>query len=98
MFDYLDIPLEDLERLQKSINKFKKEKEKFKKEKEKFKKDLKILKILKKILKKKLTIEIGYYDSDIGCEAFEYIAYNGEALNIESQEEFDLLKEWLENE
>lgn len=54
-------------------------------------KDLKVL----EMLKKNMTIEIGYYDSDLGCETFEYIAYNGEALSIESQEEFDLLKEFI---
>ena len=57
-------------------------------------KDLEIL----EILKERLTIEIGYYDSDDCCETFEYIAYNGQALNIENQEEFDKIKEWLENE
>ena len=57
-------------------------------------KDLEIL----EILKKNMTIEIGYYDSDFGCEAYEYISYNGEALNIETQEEFDLLKEWIKND
>ena len=57
-------------------------------------KDLEIL----EMLKKKMTIETDYYDSDLGCEIFEYIAFNGETLYIDSQEEFDLLKEWLENE
>ena len=66
-------------------------------------KKLKIATIEKKLkvldmLKKKMTIEIGYYDSDFGCEKYEYIAYNGEALNIDTQEEFDLLKEVLKNE
>ena len=54
-------------------------------------KDLDVL----EALKNKMTIEIGYYDSDFGCEAYEYIAYNGNDLNIETQEEFNLLKEWL---
>lgn len=80
-------PLENLEILQKSINKLKKQNEKLKK-------DLEIL----KIIKKKLTIETSYYDSDNCCETFEYIAYNGDALNIENQEEFKKVKEWLENE
>lgn len=44
------------------------------------------------MLKNKMTIETDYYDSDLGCEEFEYIAYNGEPLNIENQELFDLLK------
>ena len=54
-------------------------------------KDLEIL----EIFKRKMTIETDYYDSDIGCEEYEYIAYNGEPLNIETQKEFNLLKEWL---
>lgn len=57
------------------------------------KKDLDVL----EVLKKKMSVEIGYYDSDFGCEAYEYIAYNGNDLNIETQEEFNLLKEWLRN-
>ena len=57
-------------------------------------KDLEIL----EMLKKKMTIETDYCDNDLGCEIFEYIAFNGEPLNLDSQEEFDLLKEWLENE
>lgn len=83
----MDIPLENLEIIQKSINKLKKENEKLKK-------DLEIL----KILKKKLTIETGYYDSDDCCKTFEYIAYNGDALNIENKKDFNKIKEWLENE
>ena len=65
-----------------------------KEEYEKIEKDLEIL----EMLKKKMTIETDYYDSDLGCETFEYIAFNDETLYIDSQEEFDLLKEWLENE
>ena len=57
-------------------------------------KNLKVL----EILKKKMAIETDYYDSDAGCEEFEYIAYNGESLNIENKEEYDLIKEWLEDE
>lgn len=79
----MDIPLENLEIIQKSINKLKKENEKLKK-------DLEIL----KILKKKLTIETSYYNN----ETFEYIAYNGDALNIENKKDFNKIKEWLENE
>lgn len=55
------------------------------------KKDLDVL----EVLKNKMSVEIGYYDSDFGCEAYEYIAYNGNDLNIDTQEEFNLLKEWL---
>lgn len=83
----MDIPLENLQILQKSINKLKKENEKLKK-------DLEIL----KIFKKKLTIETSYYDSNDFCETFEYIAYNGERLNIEDKSEFKKIKGWLENE
>ena len=52
-------------------------------------KDLEIL----EMLKKKMTIETDYYDDDFGCEMFEYISFCGETLYIDSQEEFDLLKE-----
>ena len=79
----MDIPLENLQIIQKSINKLKKQNEKLKK-------DLEIL----KIFKKKLTIETSYYDS----ETFEYIAYNGDALNIENKKEFNKIKEWLKND
>ena len=57
-------------------------------------KDLKLL----EVLKKKMIIDTDYYDSDDGCEEFEYIAYNGQPLNIENKQEYDLLKEWLEND
>lgn len=50
------------------------------------------------ILKKKMTTGTDYYNNAFGCEEYEYIAYNGEPLNIESQEEFDLLKEVLESD
>ena len=60
----------------------------------KLEKDLDVL----EMLKKKMSIETDYYDSDDGCEEFEYIVYNGEALNIDTQEEFNKIKEWLENE
>lgn len=79
----MDIPLENLQILQKSINKLKKQNEKLKK-------DLEIL----KILKKKLTIETSYYDN----ETFEYIAYNGDALNIENKKDFNKIKEWLKDD
>ena len=58
------------------------------------KKDLDVL----EVLKNKMTIEIGYCDSDDDCEADEYVAYNGEPLNIETQKEFNLLKEWLKDD
>ena len=61
---------------------------------EKIEKDLEVL----ETLKKKMSIGTDYYDSDDGCEEFEYIVYNGEALNIDTEEEFNKVKEWLENE
>ena len=61
---------------------------------ETIKKDLDVL----DMLKKKMRIETDYYDSDDGCEEFEYIVYNGEALNIDTQEEFNKIKEWLNYE
>ena len=61
---------------------------------EKIEKELKAF----EMLKEKMTIETDCYDSDDINERFEYIAYNGDALNIETQEEFDLLKEELEHE
>lgn len=57
-------------------------------------KDLEIL----EMLKNKMTIETDYYDSDIGCEEYEYIAYNDEPLNIVDKDEFNKIKEWLEND
>ena len=66
----------------------------YKEEYKKIEKDLEIL----EILKKKMTIETDYYDSDIGCEDYEYIAYNGEPLNIVDKDEFNKIKEWLEND
>ena len=57
-------------------------------------KELKVL----EMLKKKMTIETDYYDSDVGCEKYEYIAYNGTPLNIDTPEEFDLLREVLCND
>lgn len=57
-------------------------------------KELKVL----EMLKKKMSIGTDYYDSDDGCEKIEYIVYNGEVLNIDTEEEFNKVKEWLENE
>lgn len=62
--------------------------------KEKIEKDLKIL----EMLKKRMTINTDYYNSDDGCEVYEYIAYNGRTLNIENKEEFNKIKEWLEDD
>ena len=57
-------------------------------------KELKVL----EMLKKKMSIGTDYYDSDDGCEKCEFITYNGETLNIDTEEEFNKVKEWLENE
>ena len=57
-------------------------------------KELKVL----EMLKKKMSIGTDYYDSDDGCEKIEYIVYNGEVLNIDTEEEFNKIKEWLEND
>lgn len=57
-------------------------------------KDLEVL----KILKKKMTINTGYIDIGKGFFVYEYIAYNGVRLNIETDEEFNQIKEWLEDE
>ena len=59
---------------------------------EKIEKDLEVL----EMLKKKMSIGTDYYDSDDGCEKIEYIVYNGEVLNIDTKEEFNKVKEWLE--
>ena len=65
----------------------------FKRELDLIEKDLKIL----QMLKKRMSIKTDYYDDDMRHE-YEYIAYNGMDLWIESKEEFNKLKEWLENE
>ena len=57
-------------------------------------KELKVL----EMLKKKMSIGTDYYDSDDGCEKIEYIVYNGEVLNIDTEEEFNKVKEWLGND
>ena len=65
----------------------------FKRELDLIEKDLKIL----QMLKKNMSIETDYYDDDMRHE-YEYVAYNGMDLWIESEEEFNKLKEWLEND
>jgi len=57
-------------------------------------KELKVL----EMLKKKMSIGTDYYDSDDGCEKCEFITYNGEALNIDTEEDLKKLKEWLGND
>ena len=61
---------------------------------EKIEKDLEVL----EMLKKKMSIGTDYYDSDDGCKKCEFITYNGEALNIDTEEVFNKIKEWLEDE
>lgn len=65
----------------------------FKRELDLIEKDLEIL----QMLKKRMSIKTDYYDDDMRHE-YEYIAYNGMDLWIESKEEFNKLKEWLEND
>ena len=65
----------------------------FKRELDLIEKDLKIL----QMLKKNMSIKTDYYDDDMRHE-YEYIAYNGMDLWIENEEEFNKLKEWLEND
>ena len=65
----------------------------FKRELDLIEKDLEIL----QMLKKNMSIKTDYYDDDMHHE-YEYIAYNGMDLWIESEEEFNKLKEWLEND
>ena len=65
----------------------------FKRELDLIEKDLKIL----QMLKKNMSIKTDYCDDDMRHE-YEYIAYNGMDLWIESEEEFNKLKEWLGND
>ena len=65
----------------------------FKRELDLIEKDLKIL----QMLKENMSIKTDYYDDDMRHE-YEYIAYNGMDLWIKSKEEFNKLKEWLEND
>ena len=65
----------------------------FKRELDLIEKDLEIL----QMLKKRMSIKTDYYDDDMRHK-YEYIAYNGMDLWIESKEEFNKLKEWLEND
>ena len=58
------------------------------------KKDLEIL----EMLKNKMSIEIAYYNGDKRFGTYEYIAYNGVPLDIETKEEFNKIKEWIEND
>lgn len=59
---------------------------------EQFKIIEKELEILEMLIDR-MTLNIGY--DDLLDEQYEYITYNGRILNIESQEEYELLKEML---
>ena len=84
----------ELKELQIQYDKVLKERNELEKENKLLKKDLEIL----EIIKKKMSIGTDYYDSDDGCEKIEYILYNDEVLNIDTEEEFNIIKEWLEND
>ena len=56
------------------------------------KKDLEIL----EMLKNKMSIENAYYNGDKRFGTYKYIAYNGTPLDIETKEEFNKIKEWME--
>lgn len=57
-------------------------------------KDLEIL----QILKKRMSIEVDLFDDDGIIRPYEYVAYDGMDLNIETKAQFNKIKEWLENE
>ena len=56
---------------------------------EKIVKDIEIL----EILKKNMRIETDY-DEDT-CKEYEYISYNGMFLEINSEEEYNKIKDWI---
>ncbi len=58
------------------------------------KKDLEIL----EMFKKRMSIEVAYYNGDKRFGTYKYIEYNGTPLDIATKEEFNKIKEWLENE
>ena len=55
--------------------------------------DLEIL----EMFKKRMSIEVAYYNGDKRFGTYKYIAYNGAPLDIETKEEFNKIKEWLKN-
>ena len=57
-------------------------------------KDLEML----EMFKKRMSIEVAYYNGDKRFGTYKYIEYNGAPLDIETKEEFDKIKEWLEND
>lgn len=58
------------------------------------KKDLEIL----EMFKKRMSIEVAYYNGDKRFGTYKYIEYNGAPLDVETKEEFNKIKEWLEND
>ena len=64
----------------------------YREKEEDFREIEKALEVLE-VLKDKMTFETKQY----GRELYEYIAYNGETLCINTKEEFYLLKRWLRN-
>ena len=63
----------------------------FEKELDIIEKDLEIL----EMFKKRMSIEVAYYNGDKRFGTYKYIEYNGAPLDIETKEEFDKIKEWL---
>ena len=87
----MDIPLENLQIIQKSINKLKKQNEKFKK-------DLEILKCFKKIDKKELKEFIECQIRYTLNENTWLIACNCNLEKEKSTKHLIKIKEWLEND
>ena len=57
------------------------------------KRDLEILEIFKKYL----SIETEIFDNDMNeVQEYEYIAFNNGDLDIENKEEYNKIKEWLQ--
>lgn len=62
---------------------------------EKIKKDLEILEILKSYM----SIETEIFENENNeVVEYEYIAFNNGDLDIENKEEYNKIKEWLEND
>ena len=56
------------------------------------KRDLEML----EMLKSHMSIKTEYDDEE--CKEYEYLAYNDLYLDIENKEEYNKIKEWLEND
>ena len=91
----MDIPLENLQILQKSINKLKKQNEKLKKDLEHLEKLEKVIEILKRICLFEFEEET-IYQQDEWADC--YVIYITQFNNGFNKEEYDLLKEVLNNE